>query len=71
MDDIRIPGIVWFAGAPPPDLSGISQPIRIPFKLRVPVNQPRQSGDPTEVAKRARVRFFRPAYRRLSVTIVR
>ena len=34
MDDIRIPCIVWFHGDPPPDLSGISNPIRIPFVLR-------------------------------------
>ena len=34
MDDIRIPCIVWLPGDPPPDLSGISQPIRISFVLR-------------------------------------
>lgn len=34
MDDIRIPCIVWLRGDPPPDLSGISDPIRIPFTLR-------------------------------------
>lgn len=33
MDDIRIPCIVWFHGDPPPDLSGFTDPIRIPFTL--------------------------------------
>ena len=53
MDDIRIPCIVWFHGDPPPDLSGISDPIRIPFTLRarhtdpisvMPDNGPMASG---------------------------
>ena len=33
MDDIHIPCIVCFHGDPPPDLSGISDPIRIPFTI--------------------------------------
>ena len=44
MDDIRIPCIVWLQGDPPPDLSGISDPIRIPFTLRA-----RHTG-PTDVS---------------------
>ena len=46
MDDIHIPCIVWFHGDPPPDLSGISDPIRIPFTLRARLKEP--SGLPTE-----------------------
>jgi len=34
VDDIRIPCIVWFHGDLPPDLSGFTDPIRIPFTLR-------------------------------------
>ena len=40
MDDIRIPCIVWFHGDPPPDLSGYSDPIRIPFTLRTRAEEP-------------------------------
>ena len=34
MDDIHIPCIVWFHGDPPPDLSHMADPIRIPFMFR-------------------------------------
>lgn len=47
MDDIRIPCIVWFHGDPPPDLSGYSDPIRIPFTLRA-----RERGQPVIPAGR-------------------
>ena len=40
MYDIRIPCVVWFHGDLPPDLSGISDPIRISFALRTHVGEP-------------------------------
>ena len=51
MDDIRIPCIVWLQGDPPPDLSGISDPIRIPFTLRDLPDEP--SDPPTEPYREA------------------
>ena len=35
MDDLRVPCLIWFDGDPPPDLSGLSQLVRIPFMRRV------------------------------------
>ena len=34
MEEIRMPCIVWFPGDPAPDVSGFSDPIRVPFTFR-------------------------------------
>jgi len=45
MEAIRIPCIVWFPGDPPPDVSGFSDPIRIPFTFRPDMDTPAPSQD--------------------------